>query len=416
METRVDRLRQALELIEPVVPKKATLPVLTNVLVSEGRVIANDLEVCIAANFPEADGEFLLPFRSVLELLKSVPGDEKLSVTREEKMLNLAWAGGKASYPVPEPEDYPSFPDIETMVARSIEGDALVAALNAVVKYCASDSTRPVLQGVAFYFGKVLVVAAADGFRMAYREIPVSFEVEGIEHAILPRKAVALLEHLWKKTPRTPTGDSIVEIATSKRDLFLAVSQDKLMINLGQATMIVKLIEGTPPNFKQLLPKESAVEIKVMAPELERALLRVRNAASDGKDIVRLTWSKESMTVSATGAERGEVETTVRIDSSADGKFAMDIKYILEYLKGKDGMVIMAVNDPQSPALFRYARAPLVVIMPMFVEWGQKPESEVEEEGETEAEVEEEAEAVEAEVIPSAEAEEKPKRSRKRTK
>jgi len=66
MQIRVDKLRQNLDLLKPVVPKKATLPVITHVLVKDGQIAATDLETAVSLRVPEAQGEFLLPYHSVI--------------------------------------------------------------------------------------------------------------------------------------------------------------------------------------------------------------------------------------------------------------------------------------------------------------------------------------------------------------
>ncbi|MBI4215899.1 MAG: hypothetical protein HY687_00670 [Chloroflexi bacterium] len=112
MKVQVKRLRSILDLLEPVVPKKPTLPVLTNILLKDGRALANNLEVAVALELPEAEGQCLLPSRPAAELLKRVPGDETLSLEQKGKTLHLAWPGGRASYETPEPKDYPPFPEV----------------------------------------------------------------------------------------------------------------------------------------------------------------------------------------------------------------------------------------------------------------------------------------------------------------
>jgi hypothetical protein len=48
---------------------------------------------------------------------------------------------------------------------------------------------------------------------------------------------------------------------------------------------------------------------------------------------------------------------------------AINIKYLKEYLTGKDGLVTIVVTTPSSPILFHYGKAPGVIVMPMFVQW-----------------------------------------------
>jgi len=134
MEMRVDRLREAMELLGPIVPKKSTLPVLVNVLLKDGQAVAGDLETAVAVDLPEAEGECVVPYRPVADLIKRVPGAELLSLEQSDKTLKLDWSGGRATYEVPKPEDYPPLLQIEPAVEATVDGDSLVSGLLSVAQ------------------------------------------------------------------------------------------------------------------------------------------------------------------------------------------------------------------------------------------------------------------------------------------
>ena len=145
MQIRVDKLRANLALLQPVVPKKPTLPVVTHVLIQEGQMVATDLENTVSLNVPEAREGLLLPFHAVMELLKYVPGDEMLTLEPNGKTIKLSWKGGSASYEVKEAQDYPPIPMPEFQTEGDLNGDLFIEALLAALPYCATESTRPVL-------------------------------------------------------------------------------------------------------------------------------------------------------------------------------------------------------------------------------------------------------------------------------
>ena len=110
MDIRVQRLRETMELLGPVVPKKPTIASLAGVLLKDGTAMATDLEVAVSVELPEADGACLMPYRPVADLLKHVPGDKTLAVKQEGMQVHLAWPGGRASYETHDPQDYPPLP------------------------------------------------------------------------------------------------------------------------------------------------------------------------------------------------------------------------------------------------------------------------------------------------------------------
>ena len=377
MQIRVDKLREVFKLVQPVVPRKTVLPVLKNVLLRDGQAIATDAEVMVALKLPEAEGEYLIPHQAVLELLKYVPGDELLSIEQPNGKLELSWEGGKASYDTTDPKEFPPAPEVKDGASGVVDGDRLMAALLSVVEYCSTEDNRPVLTGICLSLGKTIEVAAGNGFVMAYQILPISFPSE--EKLIIPSHSARVLAGLWNKVPpAVPLEDSLISQVICKRKIEISLGKG-LMVRFGRVTLFSQLIEGSAPNFKQLIPKEQPLKVRLFAPELECAVRRCADIAKDGKGIIRLSWTETTMTVSAKSEAKGNVEAEIKVQTEGgEGKVAINVNYLLNYLKGKEGLLTIGATDPQSPLLFRHSASPQVVMMPMFVEWGK---TEAKEEG-----------------------------------
>lgn len=374
MQVRVDRLRETLKLLQPVVPGKTALPVLKNILLRDGEAVATDLEIMLILALPEIEGKCLIPHHSALELLKYVPGNELLSIEQSKESLELSWDGGKASFDSADPKDYPPASEVKVAAEGEVDGDSLVSALKSVVGYCSTDASRPVLSGVQLSLGESLIAAGADGFQLAYKEAPISFPAE--EQVIIPAYAVRILNDLWDKVPHdVPLEDNLVNQVLSKRKITLALEdqkgdRQKLVARFGRVTMVIKLIQGSAPNLKQLIPEDMPTKIRLFAADLERAVRRVKDVAEDGSGIVRFTWTDTAMTVAAKSDKKGTIEADIWVQTEGEpGRTAIAVKYLLNYLKGREGLVVMGVRGTQDPVLFRHGTSPLVMIMPMFVQW-----------------------------------------------
>ena len=158
----------------------------------------------------------------------------------------------------------------------------------------------------------------------------------------------------------------------------LTLGETALSVQFGRVTAVSSLISGTAPNFSQLVPQEPPLKVRVFAPDLERAVQRVKQIATDASGIVRFVWTEETMTVSALSSDKGEVEVQVPVQTDGGpGRVAVNVSYLLGYLKDKQGLISMGVTNPSSPILFRNGAAtPLVVIMPMHVNWDGEPAAE----------------------------------------
>ena len=209
MEIKASKLKEVMDMMKLVVPRKPTIKSVTCVSLGDGKAVATDLETMIIANLPEAKEPMLLPYSAIAEMLKYVPGHEILKIEHSGKAVNLSWKDGNASYPT---EDYGDFPILSEMTTRAewlIDGDVLIKAMVAALPYTATDNARPVLSGVTLVLGTPIEVAAGDGFRMSHQVLGLSFPLE--EKVIIPSHGVAILEHVFAKTPRTPPQYSRVD-------------------------------------------------------------------------------------------------------------------------------------------------------------------------------------------------------------
>ena len=381
VKMRVDKLRTQLALLQPVVPKKTALPIVKHVLLKDGNILATNLETAVSISFPEADGECLLPYHSIMELLKHVPGDDMLTIEPDGKKIKLSLRGGTATYDTGDPKDYPPVPEVVAKAEADLDGDLLVETLVSVLPYCSTETARPVLCGIALYLGKTIEVAAADGFRLAFQSLPLSYPVQ--ETIIIPANTVSILEHIWKKAPGTVAlGNSLVQQLTGKRQLKVTLGEGngRIKLQFGDITLVSTLISGTPPRHKDLIPNfQELTKVKFFATELLNAVKRLEEIAKDGAGIVRLSWTDTVMTVFAKSEEKGDSMAEIPLQpGSSPGRIALSINNILDYLSGKPGLIAMGVTTEQSPAVFHYGNSPVVVVMPMMVQWGDEPNKEEE--------------------------------------
>ncbi|GAJ14166.1 unnamed protein product, partial [marine sediment metagenome] len=241
-----------------------------------------------------------------------------------------------------------------------VDGDSLVSALMSVVDYCATNETRPILSGVSLSLGETIEAAAGDGFRMAYQTLSMFFPAE--DRVTIPAHSVQVLGELWHKVPPgVPLEDSLVSQVIAKRQLELTLGDGRVVARFGRVTLLSKLIEGTAPSFSQLIPQEPPLKVRVFAPEFERAVRRVKEIAKDAKGIVCLTWTENAMTVFAKSEDKGKAEAEIPVQTEGGtGRTAINVSYLLDYLKGKEGLVSIGVSGMQDPVLFRHGKSPLV--------------------------------------------------------
>lgn len=375
MEIRVTKLQEVIDLLKPAIAKKATLKTITYMYLGEGKAVATDLETMVIVNLPEAKEPMLLPYSAVSSMLKFVPGMKMLKIELKGKAVSLSWEGGSASYPTEDVADYPIMPELAVKAEAMIDGDTLIAAMQAALPYVATDESRPVLSGITLVLGAPVEVAAGDGFRASLQALGLTFPME--TKVIVPSHNVAILEHVFKKTPRTPpassTAMSLVQVVTAKRNLRMSlIGENKLRLDFGtNASVVMNLIVGDPPQWLSLVPQgEPIMQSHLFAPQLEVVAKRVQGIAKDGSGAVRLEFAEGKLTVSAHADDQDISSVIDTINTQGEpSRLGVNVKYLLEFVSGKQGIISLTRYTETGPVVLEYQKMPKVLIMPMQIQW-----------------------------------------------
>jgi DNA polymerase-3 subunit beta len=166
---------------------------------------------------------------------------------------------------------------------------------------------------------------------------------------------------------------------------------------------------GTYPDYEKLIPTEAQTEARFDTRELMRAGMAVASLGVAKDATIRLYIEESRVRLSSSD---GAGEATIEAQTQGEAKTALSARYLTQVLKALGGMAELKVNGTKDPILFTVDGYRLVV-MPMFVQWGDEAEMPTEPVAEAEAPTEAETPT---EPVAEAEAptEDKPRRSRKR--
>lgn len=383
MEIQVKKLRDALSLVVPIVPSKTTLPVTKYVRLGEGRVVATDLAVMAAFRLPEANEDLLLPGKEAMDFLKYALGAAIADITVDGNKVTIAAGGTETSFSgIPSVWDFPPMPKVDGESQGVVNGDRLVPVLVSLVPCASTEGTRPVLCGINLTPGEKVEAAAADGFRLAWKVIPTKLTGPSM---IIPQDGVKILEHLWKKaaTPDLSNVKTMADTARAPRLIRMNWGGKHLKLSFDSIDLIITLTPGSFPNYRQLIPTTELTPVIVDAEDMWRALSQIAPVAKEGTGIVRLQWDSigrpigEELMVSAKTAEQ-EVNTAIAAEVTDPGRTAAHIRYLKEYFKEKSGPVSFKTESHSTPILFTYRGVDDFVVMPMFVDQGDKAKAKAE--------------------------------------
>ena len=370
-----ENLNRGLSIVGRAVATRTTLPITNNVLLatekSRLKLVATNLEMAISCWIGakiEEEGIITVPARLLTEFISSLPSEKvDISLSPSTKTLGLKCARFEARISGVDAKDFPPIPKIEEGITTKIEVEALRQGISRVVFAAASEESRPVLTGVNAQFeGDSLTLAAADGFRLAVYKLPVTTPVSDKTEVIIPARTLAELNRL---------------IADQEEPVEITVNPNKsqALFRLKSIELVSQLVQGTFPNYTQLIPQSYNTRAVVDVAEFLRATKTASIFARDGSGIVRLVMAPGGeltpgkMTVSARseeiGDDVGEIDATVE---GEEAKIAFNGKYLTDVLGVlHESQVALETTTSSSPGVLRPVGSEnyIHVVMPMFVQW-----------------------------------------------
>lgn len=320
--TTRQKLLDAVLVAERIVGKKETLPVLSCVLleVDTGCIVrATNLEAGIEIPIPcevSEKGVVAVPATVLSQTLRSTTG-EKVVLTMEEGNLLLEARGGKTLIKAIAHDEFPS-------IGKDIDGDTiplsrekLLQGMQSVIYAASPSMIRPELGSVYMTIqDKALTCVATDSFRLAEKRIAGACPEEVDADILLPLKHAVELSHVLN-------GMASETVEVSIDDSQLAVAD-------AGVRYVSRVIDGTFPNYKEIIPKQRSVEATVLKGDLVEVLRKARVFAGNDQHVGFHVYPKKKLfTMTARSNEVGEMSDTIDAALSGDD---LDINFHIGYL------------------------------------------------------------------------------------
>lgn len=370
-----ENLHRALATAGRAVATKSTLPILGNfLLVGEGEtfvITATNLEMGIRYTIParvDEPGKVTLQARVLNDFVASLPTGE-MELLNDQGPLTVLVRQGSTQAHVRgiDPDDFPPIAG-HAGEGTVLEADAalLKEAIEHVVFAAASDDSRPVLAGVQLEVkGDRLSLAAADGFRMSVRSITLAEGLDEPLSIIVPARAMHEIARVL--------GD-----ATEPVKLSIAPNQSQLYAELPDIMFFTRLIDGTFPDLKQIIPTNwntrSVVSRDVVLDAARRAAIFARSA----NDVVKFEIAPPSeslemgqITITANAADTGDNRDDV--DAQVEGEptqIAFNGRYLTDVLGVmKSPSVVFELQGANAAGVIKQEGSDefVHVIMPMVI-------------------------------------------------
>jgi len=364
-----DHFSNGLAQVLNVVGSKATMPILSNVLIEAEKdsitLTTTNLDLGIRARI-KADvkepGSVTLPVKRLSTIVRELPNVDVSLDASPNHQVKLTSGGSTFRIMGIGKEEFPPLPEFGEDHTFTLEQAELTAMLKSVAYAQSSDETRYILNGVYFNFrdGKLSLVAT-DGRRLAL----VSKELEVPEDAagsiILPAKTVSELTRMLDKGEK-------LKVSFNDRRAAFQISADKADSGLVDSIYLYsKVVEGNYPNYQQVIPKETHQRIKLERELFLQCVHRAALVCSEKSNSVKIKVTSNLLEITAQSPDFGEAHESMAIAySGPDLQVAFNPVFVMDPLKAltKDE-VFFELKDEVSPGVFKTLESFICVIMPV---------------------------------------------------
>ncbi len=366
-----DHFSHGLSQVLNVVGSKATMPILSNVLIEADKdgisLTTTNLDLGIRAKIKaevKEAGSVTLPVKRLAEIVRELPQLDVSFDAAPNHSVKLNSGGSVFRIMGIGKDEFPPLPDFGDDKTFTLEQGELLSMLKSVAYAQSTDETRYILNGVYFNFrdGKLSLVAT-DGRRLALisKELEVPAEKAGA--IILPAKTVSELLRMLDKGEK-------LQVSFNDRRAAFQINADNPESGLVDSVYLYsKVVEGNYPNYQQVIPKETHQRVKLERELLTECVHRAKLVTSDKSNSVKLKLSTNLLEITAQSPDFGEAHESMAIAySGPDLQVAFNPQFIIDPLRAlaKDE-IYFELKDEVSPGVIKTLENFVCVVMPVRI-------------------------------------------------
>lgn len=362
---------QGLQAVQNVVGTRSTLPVLSHVLLqaedNRVRLIATDLDVSISSEVDAKvvrKGAITLPAKLLVGFVRQAPIEE-ISLEVDDRNACILTSGlSRFKLNGLPAEEFPPLPVFHELKAVTLPQSKLKGLIRRTAFAASVEESRYVLNGLFFSFKDHKATAVAtDGRRLALTEEEVEVEPEAQFEFIVPSKAVAELGRLLQE-------NGTVELRHTENQAQFSLLPEpnaQSAAPSGPVVLITKLVEGTYPNYQQVIPRECRERISLSREDFLHALTRAELMTSEKNSAVKLHFTRNQLVITANAPEVGEAREVLSLNyKGTEFQIAFNPVYLSDPLRALEAdEVFFELTDELSPGVLKINGPFLYVIMPM---------------------------------------------------
>ncbi|RJQ48969.1 MAG: DNA polymerase III subunit beta [Nitrospiraceae bacterium] len=349
LKIQKEEIQNVLQNIQGIADRKTTMPILSHFLLKVSKnaasLMATDLDIALKgplkAEILEA-GNLCIPARKLFEIAREVE-DDILLEAQENNWIRVT--SGKSTFKLmglPE-SDFPALPEVKKTEELTIAADKLGNMIEKTVYATGESDTRYTLNGLLLHFtpkkkNVEFRMVGTDGHRLSMIVLTVEGKLSEEKKIILPKKAALELKKL---------------IEGSSEDITIYLDKNHVFFSMNGTVLTSRLIEGTYPNYEQVVPKNNEKKVAIDRTEFLKALRRTLIMSRERTHAVRFDLEPGKITLISMNPDIGEAREEIPAQYKGDqmtvgfnARYLMDILQVMQ-----TEAVTMEMQEPLSPTL-----------------------------------------------------------------
>ncbi len=235
---------------------------------------ATDIAISIKTEMTaqvEEKGKAAIPSKVLHEMISRFPESDVTFESIGENAVKISCMNAQVDLQQMNADEFPSFPEIDRKTQIKIQQKLLKSMINQTIFAVAVMEEKPILTGLLFDIGKdSLTVVALDGYRMAVRKETVISDVS--ESCVIPSRTMREVSRI---------------ISDTEENIKFCVSGNMALFEANNTQIYTRLLEGDFVNYRNLLPKECATNIRVETEMLRDSIERASILARETNNVIK---------------------------------------------------------------------------------------------------------------------------------
>lgn len=355
-----DQILTGIQIVQNIVSSKATLPILSNMLLETHNNKANlnttDLDIGISCEIPVEileEGAITIPAKRFSDIVRELPAGEIIISTKKNNQVDIE--GNKCRFKLSglPKEEFPKFPEFKDKEVIKI-GQSIFKEMIRLTSFAVShEESRYVLNGILLEINDDIIrMVATDGRRLAKIERKLENLLKKDVAVIIPLKAI----------------QEIFRNLTDQGNISFIIGTNQVLFDINGILIASRIIEGEFPNYNQVIPKPVAPKIKINTQVFLSAIRRANLLSTPDFQAIKFEVFVDKLVISKTTPDVGESREEIAAEYGGKEMIVgFNPQYLIDMLKNISvESVELELSGPDKAGVIRLDNY-LYLVLPMRI-------------------------------------------------